>query len=229
MPPLNEQCRIVSKIEELFTKLDAGAESLKKVKAQLKRYRQAVLKYAFEGKLTKKWREEHKGQIEPTTLLLQRIKDEWKENLKGKRIELSPMDTSTLSKLPDNWIWARIGEISDQIQYGYTASATEEAIGPRFLRITDIQNGKINWSQVPYCKIDKKAKTKYLLKKGDLLFARTGATVGKSYLVEEIPSETIFASYLIRITLSKLVDPHFVFDYFNCYDYWRQIYEKRIL
>jgi type I restriction enzyme S subunit len=62
LPPLPEQHRIVSKIEELFAKLDVGVEALKKVKAQLKRYRQAVLKYAFEGKLTQEWREANKEQ-----------------------------------------------------------------------------------------------------------------------------------------------------------------------
>ena len=63
LPPLPEQHRIVAKIEELFTRLDAGVEALKRVKAELKRYRQAVLKYAFEGKLTEEWREAHKGKL----------------------------------------------------------------------------------------------------------------------------------------------------------------------
>ncbi len=76
LPPLAEQKRIVEKIEELFTKLDAGVKALKNIKAQLKRYRQAVLKYAFEGKLTEKWRQEHKDKLEPASLLLERIKEE---------------------------------------------------------------------------------------------------------------------------------------------------------
>lgn len=74
LPPLPEQHRIVAKIEELLTRLDAGVEGLKKVKVQLKHYRQAVLKHAFEGKLTEEWRETHKGQMESASVLLERIK-----------------------------------------------------------------------------------------------------------------------------------------------------------
>ncbi|MEI6704674.1 MAG: restriction endonuclease subunit S, partial [Deltaproteobacteria bacterium] len=61
LPPLPEQHRIVAKIEELFSELDKGVESLKTARDQLKVYRQALLKHAFEGKLTEKWREENKG------------------------------------------------------------------------------------------------------------------------------------------------------------------------
>ena len=92
-PPLSEQNRIVSKIEELFTKLDAGVESLKKVKSQLKIYRQAVLKYAFEGKLTEEWRKKHKDELEHTSILLKKIlidrhekwEDEQLENMKLRK------------------------------------------------------------------------------------------------------------------------------------------------
>lgn len=73
LPPLAEQHRIVAKIEELFTQLDAGVELLKKVKAKLKRYRQAVLKAAVEGDLTKEWREVNQGELEPASVLLDRI------------------------------------------------------------------------------------------------------------------------------------------------------------
>ncbi len=67
LPPLPEQHRIVAKIEEVFTKLDAGIIALHKVQAQLKRYRQSVLKTAFEGKLTEAWRAEHQDEIEPAS------------------------------------------------------------------------------------------------------------------------------------------------------------------
>ena len=73
LPPLPEQHRIAAKIEELFTKLDAGIDALHKVGAQLKRYRQSVLKAAFEGKLTETWRAEHQDEIEPASTLLERV------------------------------------------------------------------------------------------------------------------------------------------------------------
>ncbi len=76
IPPLNEQKRIVAKIEELFSELDKGIESLKTARAQLKIYRQAVLKHAFEGKLTADWREKNKDKLESADLLLKRIQKE---------------------------------------------------------------------------------------------------------------------------------------------------------
>lgn len=76
LPPLNEQHRIVAKIEELFSELDKGVESLKAAREQLKVYRQAVLKAAFEGRLTEAWRREHEGELESAGELLARIKAE---------------------------------------------------------------------------------------------------------------------------------------------------------
>lgn len=98
-PLLSEQHRTVAKIDELFAKLHAGIEALKKTKVQFKRYRQAVLKYAFEGKLTQEWREANKGKIGPASVLLERIKEERKKDAKGKYKELPPIDTSELSKM----------------------------------------------------------------------------------------------------------------------------------
>ena len=76
LPPLSEQCRIVDKIEQLFSELDKGVESLETARAQLKVYRQAVLKHAFEGKITAQWREENKDKLETPEQLLARIKQE---------------------------------------------------------------------------------------------------------------------------------------------------------
>jgi len=75
LPPLPEQHKIVEKIEELFTKLDAGVYALKKIKEQIKQYRQSVLKSAFEGKLTERWREENKDKLEPASALLNNLEE----------------------------------------------------------------------------------------------------------------------------------------------------------
>jgi len=115
LPPLPEQHRIAAKIEELFTKLDAGVVALKKVKAQLKRYRQAVLKYAFEGKLTEEWREAHKVELESASVLLEKLNEERKKKAKGKYKELPPLDTSDLPVLPEGWEWARLGEVIGKV------------------------------------------------------------------------------------------------------------------
>jgi len=226
IPPTREQYRIVTKVEELFTKLDAGVKSLQNVKVKLQLYRQAILKHAFEGKLTEDWRKSHKHEIEPATTLLEHIKEERKE--KGKYKELPPLDTSDLPELPESWVWTRIGDISLKIHYGYTAKSTNEPIGPKMLRITDIQKSAVNWGMVPYCKIEEEKKPKYLLKDGDLVFARTGATVGKSFLIKGKIPKAVFASYLIRIILSSRIKREYVYNFFQSPIYWLQIYEGQI-
>ena len=132
LPPLPEQHRIVAKIEELFTKLDAGINELYKAQSQLKRYRQSVLKSAFEGKLTETWRAEHQGEIEPVSVLLERILKERREKWEAEQLEQMKakgkmpkddkwkmkykepiaLDTSNLPKLPDGWRWTTVGSIS---------------------------------------------------------------------------------------------------------------------
>ena len=124
LPPLPEQRRIVAKIEELFTKLDAGVEALKKAKKQIKRYQQSVLKYAFEGKLTEEWRKANRHKLESASVLLERIKEEQKKKLGKKYRELSPVDQSELPELPEGWVWVRLGEISDIIMGQSPPSST---------------------------------------------------------------------------------------------------------
>lgn len=99
--------------------------------------------------------------------------------------------------LPEGWELVLLDTISEDISYGYTASSVVEPIGPKMLRITDIQNNTVNWQLVPYCQIDEKKKPQYLMKAGDLVFARTGATVGKSYLIKNDVPDSVYASYLI--------------------------------
>ena len=147
LAPTATQHRIVAKIEELFSELDKGVESLKAARAQLKVYRQAVLKHAFVGKLTAKWREENKDKLEKPEQLLARIKREratryerllieWKASVKeweakgkpGKKpprpkkppeIADVPDDVSAkLSQLPESWGWVRVGDFCEVVRGG---------------------------------------------------------------------------------------------------------------
>ncbi|MEX5540513.1 restriction endonuclease subunit S [Pseudomonas poae] len=128
-----------------------------------------------------------------------------------------------MSKLPNNWTTARLGDLAEDISYGYTAPSTRERIGPHLLRITDIQENEVLWNSVPYCEIDSEQANKYLLKENDLVFARTGATVGKSFLIKgEIP-DAVFASYLIRVRCMQPEAAGYLSLYFRSQDYWRQI------
>jgi type I restriction enzyme S subunit len=116
-----------------------------------------------------------------------------------------------------------LGTISTRIDYGLTASATELDTGNKFLRITDISEGRVNWTDVPYCQCSQRDAKKYELQRGDIVFARTGS-VGNSCLVREVPKGAVFASYLIRIRPNKqLVDPVYLSYFFHTPDYWQQI------
>jgi len=95
--------------------------------------------------------------------------------------------------------------------------------GPRFLRITDIQDDRVDWESVPYCKIESADLPKYRLASGDIVFARTGATTGKSFLVDD-PPDAVFASYLIRLRLlDRKLLPKFVSLFFQTSGYWQAI------
>jgi type I restriction enzyme S subunit len=123
-----------------------------------------------------------------------------------------------------SWPRVSLADISESIDYGHTASADTNAVGPKFLRITDIQDGRVDWSSVPRCICSESGASKYALQNGDIVFARTGATTGKSYLLSQIPEEAIFASYLIRVRPCQgNVDPGYLSQFFGTQDYWAQI------
>jgi type I restriction enzyme S subunit len=111
-------------------------------------------------------------------------------------------DGELVDGLPKGWRKSTIGNISKKVQYGYTQSSSIEEIGPKFLRITDIQNGNVDWSQVPYCSIDGKEFDKYRIQDHDIFIARTGASTGENIYIIEPPS-SVFASYLIRVQFDK--------------------------
>lgn len=121
-----------------------------------------------------------------------------------------------------SWKISKIGDIA-KINYGYTAKSSLGIKGPHYLRITDIQDGNVDWSKVPNCQISDVDLSKFLLKDGDIVFARTGATTGKSYLINDVP-EAVFASYLIKATVNKSIClPKYVFYFFQSKEYWTAI------
>lgn len=100
--------------------------------------------------------------------------------------------------------------VCESVRYGYTASASDDPCGPRFLRITDIVPNSIDWISVPYCQIGDDDKEKFSLSVGDIVVARTGATVGYAKLIRK-PVDAIFASYLVRFRVDRTkADPTFV-------------------
>ena len=125
----------------------------------------------------------------------------------------------------EDWVNVRIKDVAPDISYGYTARASEDPSGVKFLRITDIQNGKVDWEAVPYCKIPASRFCHFSLMDGDILFARTGATTGKSLLIKSCP-EAVFASYLIRVRTGERSTPDFLHLFFQSDNYWYQVSEK---
>ncbi|MBM4146824.1 MAG: restriction endonuclease subunit S [Nitrospira sp.] len=112
----------------------------------------------------------------------------------------------------------KLADLCDSITYGYTESASTIPIGPKFLRITDIVKGHINWHEVPFCNVDEQTKTKYKLRDGDVVIARTGASTGVSAYISN-PPEAIFASYLIRLKISAKADARFIYYFLKSHEY----------
>ena len=113
------------------------------------------------------------------------------------------MEESELGLIPKGWKIATIRELAKNIQYGLTRSACAESIGPKFLRITDIQGGVVKWNEVPYCEVSGKEFMKYKLGKGDIVVARTGASTGENIYISSVEN-TVFASYLVRFQFDDL-------------------------
>ena len=200
-----------------------------------------ILDLAIRGKLVPQ-----DPNDEPASELLKRIRAEKEELVKAKKIkkEKNPSeivigsDGRPYEKFADGktvciedevpfalqpgWAWARLKNLSESIQYGYNAPA-KVAGRIRMVRITDIQNNGILWGQVPYCDIEEVDIPKYLLQAEDLLFARTGGTVGKSYLVSDVPEAAVYAGYLIRTRCAESLLPQYAKRFMESACYWTQL------
>ena len=137
-----------------------------------------------------------------------------------------PRKQTEIGEIPESWEVVRLGDYCYKPTYGYTESANDSPVGPKFLRITDIQNDVVNWEKVPYCVYNEETKEKYLLKTGDIVIARIGATTGKAYIIDDCP-KAVFASYLIRVRTKNNLLPIFLAQYFRSNNYWRQIDQSK--
>ena len=211
-----------------------------------KALRQKILDLAIRGKLVPQ-----DPNDEPASVLLERIRAEKQRMVKDGKLKPKDIKNDTVIfkgddnlhyekfsdgtvkciedeipfELPEGWEWTRLGCITDVIQYGLSNSA-ESTGNYRLLRITDIQNGCVNWDTVPFTSTDEPEK--YLLHKDDIVFARTGATVGKSFLITDLPYASVYASYLIRIRLINGISANYIYHFFNSYCYWEQVTDKAV-
>ena len=125
------------------------------------------------------------------------------------------------------WTKTTLEALSRSVSYGYTESASSDQVGPHFLRITDIQNGVVDWGSVPYCPISDKDHLKYKLKDGDIVVARTGNSTGENYFFEG-DHDAVFASYLIRFAIDEtLALPKFVWYSMRSPNWWEFVNQSK--
>ena len=207
-----------------------------------KQLKNSILQWAIQGKLVPQ-----DPNDEPASVLLEKIRQEKERLIKEKKIkrdknasiifrgednsyyekflatgEVKCIDEEIPFDIPQGWEWERWGNLSFSIQYGYNAPA-EDTGDIRMVRISDIQKGNVLWATVPFCRICQNEIDTYLLKKNDILFARTGGTVGKSFLVNEVPYPSIYAGYLIRTRYSNMLSAQYMKYFMESELYWEQL------
>ena len=244
IPPLETQQAIVNKIESLFDEIDEGIGRLKTAAQQIQQYRQSLLKNAFNGELTKEWRSKHADTLPSENELLAQIQttreqhhaqqlanwqtavSQWEQNGKEgkkpskpstlKKLEsIEKLNEIELTELPNGWFWERLGLMTLGVEYGTSAKSQPEGKVP-VLRMGNMQNGKIDWTDLVYSDNDEEIK-QYSLKKGDVLFNRTNSPelVGKTSIIET-DEKAIFAGYLIRINhLTEITDGRYLTYFLN--------------
>ena len=243
VPPLAEQERIVACIQEAELVIEnyaIKATALQKLQDSFpEALKKSILQEAVQGKLVPQ-----DPSDEPAEALLERIRAEKQRLIKEGKIKkdkhesvIFRRDNSHYEKLdgmerciddelpfeiPESWAWVRWGAIAESIQYGYNAPAKQEG-RIRMVRISDIHENTVAWSSVPFCDIKGSDIPTYLLQPNDILFARTGGTVGKSFLVNDVPCESIYAGYLIRTRYSSLLCPQYLKYFMESPLYWQQL------
>lgn len=186
--------------------------------------KKSILISAFKGELSK--RDKNDTSIDS---LIDLIKDEKIKLIEqGKILKQKPLKKITEDEIPfsipNEWKWVRWGELSNSIQYGLGAGAQPKGKA-KLVRISDIQDNEIKWDSVPYCDASEKDIKQYLLNENDILFARTGGTVGKSVIVKDIPTDVpyVFAGYLIRSNYSSKMNYKYLKFFMESTLYWDQL------
>ncbi|MDY9925719.1 restriction endonuclease subunit S [Methanosarcina sp.] len=180
LPPLPEQRAIVSKIELLFSELDNGIANLKLAQEQLKVYRQAVLKKAFEGELTKKWREQQMD-LPDAGDLLEQIQREREEAAKatGKTVKpVKPLTEAKMAELPEKWVWTRVEELGE-VTGGLTKNSKRNKMSTTlpYLRVANVYSNELRLDELKYIGIESQEIPRVLLKEGDLLVVEGNGSV----------------------------------------------------
>lgn len=235
VPPAAEQTRIVAKLEELLSDLNAGVAELKAAQKKLGQYRKSLLKAAVEGALTAEWRTRNTPE-ETGTQLLKRILTERRVSWEQKQLakfkgqgKTPPKDwqkkypepvqpeTTDLPELPEGWMWASIDQLTVEQKYGSSSKTNEDPTGVPVLRMGNIQDGDLDFSNLKYLPVDHNEFPGLHLQDGDLLFNRTNSPelVGKTAVYRSQISPCSFASYLISVRFSGGYIPELASAFIN--------------
>ena len=208
LPPLNEQKRIVTKIEALQTRSTTVKKELEAIKPLLNQFRQSVLAAAFRGDLTKDWRSQN-PDVEPALKLIQSNSD------------------IVSNYLPISWCQALVGDVVENLKYGTSKKCRYEIDGIPVLRIPNIVDGTINHSDLKYAQLPDKEFDKLRLISGDILMIRSNGSaslVGRTAIIREAEKDFAYAGYLIRLRPNKgLVYPEYLNLWFSSYEIRLQI------
>ena len=228
LPPLAEQNRIVAEIEKQFTRLNASVAALKRVQANLKRYRASVLKAACEGKLVPTEAEVARAEgrdYEPANQLLARILAErrarWEaqEKRRGKYVEPSPPDPSDLPELPEGWAWATVAQLAE-IQGGIQKQPKRApADNPfPFLRVANALRGSLDLQEVHKIELFSGELDKLRLFSGDLLIVEGNGSpsqIGRMAIWKGEIEDCVHQNHIIRARLYSGLIPQYVESYWN--------------
>ena len=209
LPPLTEQLRIA----HILGMLDDKIELNRQMNETLEATARAIFKSWFVN-------------FDPVKAKMEGCKPPCMDAETAKLFP-STFQDSPLGKIPEGWSVGTLADLSHQPQYGYTASAKDEIVGPKFVRITDInKQAWVDWSSVPYCEITDKEIDKYRLYKGDVLIARM-ADPGHGVLIEE-DLNAVFASYIIRFRPIDVQYSRFLQYWLRSDSYWKLVKGREI-
>ena len=235
LPPVAEQQRIVAKIEELFSELDKGIESLKTAQAQLKVYRQALLKHAFEGKLTTQWRADNPDKLETAAALQQRIARERETRYQQQLADwqtagqagpkpkppkpLPPLTAEELAELPElpkGWGWFSLGAACfDSVLGKMLDKEKNKGELKPYLRNVNVRWGSFELDGLLEMRFEQSEFQRYSLVEGDLVICEGGEPGRCAVWKEALGSQMYVQKALHRVRFTSSVDPYFVQLYFE--------------
>jgi type I restriction enzyme S subunit len=197
LAPLNEQKRIVAKIEALFAESKTVREALEKVPLLLQKCRESILVKAVKGELT------HRNpKAEPAEKLLEKIRQERKRAKQLRLVQKEDHLSMAKPELPKTWIWTDVGSLIIDARYGTSQKCSTDPHGVPVLRIPNVVNGRLDFRDLKYAELKKDEIARLSLSLGDILVVRTNGSlnlVGRVSVVDRLDQPFAFASYLIRL------------------------------